>query len=505
MGSAAAASAPGAGANRFFYSLELMSALHIMRNASMHQLKIAAVLLCAQEAATPATPAAPAAPVAAAATTPAAPAPAAPAAAAPVKGFTPPASSTGKTIDSIAVVVNDEVITRNEVAARIKSVEQRMKAQNVPLPDPTDLRRQLLERMIVERAQMQLAKEMGVRVDDITLDRAIGRIAEQQKMTVQDLRNQMEKEGTPFATFREEIRDEIIMQRLREHEVDAKIQISDAEVDNFLAGEKAAASEQIEMNLSQILVRIPENSSPEQIAARRARAEEVSRQLRTGADFAKMAATYSDASDALSGGEIGWRNSDRLPPLFTEQLLKLKAGQITPIIKSNTGFHILKLVDRRTAAEAQAVAAVQQTHARHILLKVTPTMSAADAKRKLADFKERIENKTATFEDLARQFSNDSSASKGGDVGWLSPGDTTPEFETAMNALKPGQISDPVESSFGYHLIEVLERKTDDVSKEKERNAARNALRERKLEEATEDWAREVRDRAYVEIRPDDQ
>ena len=313
-----------------------------MRNASMHQLKIAAVLLCAMSGATTSSVwAQQAAPVA----TKPAPAAAKPA---PAKGFTPPASSSGKTIDSIAVVVNDDVITRNEVAARIKSVEQRMKAQNVPLPDPADLRRQLLERMIVERAQMQLAKEMGVRVDDQTLDRAIGRIAEQQKMNMQELRNQMEKEGTPFATFREEIRDEIIMQRLREHEVDAKIQISDSEVDNFLAAEKAAASEQVEMNLAQILVRIPENSTPEQIAARRSRAEEVSRQLRTGADFAKMAATYSDASDALSGGDIGWRDSNRLPPLFTEQLLKLKPGQITPIIKSNTGFHILKLVDRRS-------------------------------------------------------------------------------------------------------------------------------------------------------------
>ena len=467
-----------------------------MRNASMHQLKIAAVLLCAMSGATTSSAwAQQAAPAAApAATKPA-----------PVQGFTPPASSSGKTIDSIAVVVNDDVITRNEIAARIKSVEQRMKAQNVPLPDPADLRRQLLERMIVERAQMQLAKEMGVRVDDQTLDRAIGRIAEQQKMSMQELRNQMEKEGTPFATFREEIRDEIIMQRLREHEVDAKIQISDSEVDNFLAAEKAAASEQVEMNLAQILVRIPENSTPEQIAARRSRAEEVSRQLRTGADFAKMAATYSDASDALSGGDIGWRDSNRLPPLFTEQLLKLKPGQITPIIKSNTGFHILKLVDRRSAAEAQAVAAVQQTHARHILLKVTPTLSAAEAKRKLVDLKERLDNKAAKFEELARLFSNDSSAAKGGDLGWLAPGDTMPEFETAMNALKPGEVSEPIETSFGFHLIEVLERKSDDVSKEKERNAARNALRERKLEEATESWAREVRDRAYVEFRADDQ
>ncbi|MEC5162424.1 peptidyl-prolyl cis-trans isomerase SurA [Janthinobacterium sp. CG_S6] len=442
----------------------------------MHQLKIAAVLLCALSGAS-----APGAWAQSAA-----------------------AAATGKPIDSIAVVVNDDVITRNELAARIKTVERRMKAQNVALPEQADLQRQLLERMIVERAQMQLAKEMGIRVDDLTLDRAIGRIAEQQKMTVQELRNQMEKEGTTFAAFREEIRSEIVLQRLREREVDAKIQISDAEVDNFMAAEQAAAREQVELNLAQIMVRIPDNASPEQIAARRARAEEVMRQLRTGADFAKMAGTYSEAADALKGGEIGWRSPERLPPLFAEQLAKLKPGQVTPIIKSTGAFHILKLVDKRSAADAQASAAVQQTHARHILIKVTPTVSAYDAKRKLAELKERLDNKAAKFEELARLFSTDGAAAKGGDLGWLYPGDTMPEFEAAMAALKPGEISAPVETSFGFHLIEVLERKSDDVSKEKQRNLARNALRERKLEEATEDWQREVRDRAYVEFRADD-
>ncbi|HEV7817343.1 MAG TPA: peptidylprolyl isomerase, partial [Janthinobacterium sp.] len=427
----------------------------------MHQLNIAAVLLCtfgavsapawsqdakavaaqAQVAPAPAAPAsaeAPAqaapAPAAAAPAAPAAPAgaTAAPAASAPtaaaaastpakpaVKGFMPPSSSTAKTIDSIAVVVNDEVITRNELDKRIQTVVGRMNTQHVALPDAADLRRQILERMIVERGQLQLAKEMGVRVDDTTLDRAIGRIAESQKMSLQDMRNQMEKEGTTFAQFREEIRDEIIMQRLREHEVDNKIQISEAEVDSFMEQQKAAAAEKVEMNLSQIMIRIPDNASPEVIAARRARAEEVMRQLRTGADFAKMAATYSDSNDNLKGGEIGWRDPERLPSLFVEPLNKLKPGQVTPIIKSAGAFHILKLVDKRSLAEGQAAAAVQQTHARHILIKVTPTMSAADAKRKLAEMKERLDNHAAKFEDLARQFSNDSSASKGGDLGWL--------------------------------------------------------------------------------------
>ncbi|WP_332855066.1 peptidylprolyl isomerase [Duganella sp. S19_KUP01_CR8] len=420
------------------------------------------------------------------------------------KGFLPPGESGNVAIDSIVVVVNDDVITQRELGNRIKSVTARMKAQNVQMPDPADLRRQLLERMIVERAQLQMAKEMGVRVDDQQLDRAIGRIAEAQKLSVQDLRNQMEKDGTPYAAFREEIREEIIMQRLREHEVDAKIQISDAEVDSFMAAEKAAAAEQFEINISQIMVRIPDNATAEVIAQRRARAEEVMRQLRTGADFAKMAATYSDASDALQGGVVGWRQPERLPPVFAEALTKLKPGQVTPIIKSVGAFHILKAVDRRSLAEAQAVAAVQQTHARHILIKVTPTMSAADAKRKLAELKERLDNNAAKFEDLARLVSNDGSAAKGGDLGWLYPGDIVPEFEAAMNNLKIGEVSQPVETSFGIHLIEVLERKSDDVSKERERNTARQAIRERKVEEAAESWQREVRDRAYVEYRTDD-
>lgn len=464
-----------------------------MRNIRMHQLKLAAVLLCtlaagqaaAQASAKPAPVAAPSA------------------AAKPSSGFLPPASASAHVIDSIAVVVNDEVITKNEIAARVRTIEARMKGASAPMPDAADLQRQVVEAMIVERAQMQLAKEMGVKVDDQQLDRAIMRIAEQQKMSLQDMRNQMEKDGMPYATFREEIRNEIMMQRLREHEVDNKIQISDAEVDTYMAAEQAAAAEQVEINIAQILVRIPENASPEQIAARKARADEVARQLRTGADFAKTAATYSDAPDALKGGEIGWRDPNRLPPLFAEQLAKMSKGQVTPVIRSNTGFHLIKLVDKRSAVETNKdkAAAQQQTHARHILLKVSPTMTAADAKRKLAELKERLDNKAAKFEELARLFSTDGTAAKGGDLGWLYPGDSVPEFETAMNALKPGEVSGVVETPFGYHLIEVLERKSDDASKERQRTAARQVIRERKMQEATEDWARQVRDRAYVEFR----
>ena len=463
----------------------------MMRKASVHQINLAAVLLSALVAGpvTAQTAAKPAAPAAAAA------------AAKPSSGFLPPASANANVIDSIAVVVNDEVITKNEISARVRAVEAGMRAQKAPVPDAADLQRQVVESMIVQRAQAQLAKEMGVKVDDTMLDRAIGRIAENQKMSVQELRNQMEKAGTTFAAFREEIRNEIMMQRLREHEVDSKVQVSEAEIDTYMAAAKAAAADRIEVNIAQILVRVPENASPEQIAARAARAEEVMRQLRTGADFARMASTYSDAPDALKGGDIGWRDADRLPPNFSTELRKLEAGQVTPILKTNVGFHILKLAGKRSLASETDKAVVEQTRARHILLKVTPTMTEAEVKRKLLEIKEKMANNAGTFEDLARQYSQDGSASKGGDLGWLYPGDTVPEFETAMNALKPGDTSDIVQSPFGFHLIQVVERKSEDVTQQKERNVARQVLRDRKMQEAMEDWMRQVRDRAYVEFR----
>jgi peptidyl-prolyl cis-trans isomerase SurA len=476
-----------------------MSASLNMRTTRLHQVKLAAVLLCAlaagdvlaQASGAPATPAA------------GVPAAAKPAAGAPAGGFLPPASSNAKVIDSVYVIVNDEVITKREVDNRVNEITARLRAQNAQLPDPEDLRRQVVEAMISERAQLQLGKEYGIRVSDIELDRAIGRIAESQKMSVQEMRNQMEKEGMTFAQFREQIRNEIIMQRLIDHEVDAKIQVSEAEIDTYLAAEKAAAADRVEVDISQILVRIPENASPEQIAARKARADEVARQLRTGADFAKMAATYSDSPDALQGGAVGWRDPNRLPQTFSVELLKLKPGQVTPVMRTNVGFHILKVNNVRKPEDQQhqEQAAVQQTHARHILLKITPTQSEEDDRKKLLDLKAKIESKQASFEDLARQNSQDSYASKGGDMGWVEAGDIPDELATVMNGLQPGQISDPVKTPFGMHIVQVVERKTEDASKDKERAVARQVLTERKRQEAMEDWARQVRDRAYVEFR----
>jgi peptidyl-prolyl cis-trans isomerase SurA len=464
-----------------------MNIFHTMRNArnSAQGIKLAMLLFCAVAAAAPA------------------------ARAQSDSGASPSSAQASKTprvalADAIVAVVNNEVITRQELLDQMRVVEARMKSQGIALPPEQEFERQLLERMIVDRAQLQLAKEDGIRVDDSTLDRAVARIAEQNKMSLPEFRAQLEREGTPFASFREEIRDEIVMQRLREREVDNKIQVSESEIDNYLAAQAGAAQAQ-EFNVSHILVRIPENATAEQIAERRKRAEGVLQQLQAGGDFAKLAATYSDATDALTGGDLGWRSPDRLPQLFIDTLADMKPGDISPIVKSANGFHILKLTGKRSPSggQASAGAPVQQTHVRHILIKVNQIVTPAEARRKLVELKQRLDNHAATFEELAKLYSNDLSASRGGDLGWVYPGDTVPEFERAMNALKPGQISEPIESPFGFHLIQVLERKTDEVSQERQRQLARQAIRERKLEEATQDWLRQLRDRAYVEYRFD--
>jgi len=315
-------------------------------------------------------------------------------------------------IDAIAVVVNTEVITLKEIEERLRLVEQRLKRQNIQLPAREVLQKQLLERMIVNRAQMQLARETGIRIDDLLLDRAIARIAEQNKLTVQAFRDQLEGDGLSFARFREEVREEITLQRLREREVDNKIQITDAEIDNFLAAAAGnAEGAQTEINMAQILVRVPENATPEQIAERRKRADQALAQLNSGVEFAKVAASFSDAGDALTGGELGWRSASRLPQLFLDATEKIKEGEVAPLVRSANGFHILKVIGRRSAGMAKTGpgAVVQQTLARHILIKVNQIVSAVEARRKLVELKERLDNKAAKFEELARLYSNDGS------------------------------------------------------------------------------------------------
>jgi len=417
-------------------------------------------------------------------------------------------ASSPELIDAIVAVVNTEVITQADLTLRTAVVMRNLKSKggkSGKVPSQEVLQKQILEHMIVERAQVQKAKELGLRIEDRTLDAALSKLAEQNKTSMADFRKRVEREGTPYVQFREQFRAELLIRRLREKEVENKIQVSDSEIENFLA-EYGMSHDQQEFHIAHILIRIPENASPEQINASRKRADEALGKLRGGADFAQTAIGYSDGENALEGGDMGWRLRERLPQLFGDAVIQMKIGEVGGIIKSANGFHILKLIGRRsTSSKAMPMpTAVQQTHARHILVKVNQVVSADEAKRKLKDIKQRIENKAATFEELAKAFSNDSSANKGGDLGWIYPGDTVPEFERAMNGLKIGQISEPIESPFGFHLIEVVERKTDEVSQERLRMVARNAIRARKRDEAILEWLRQIRDSAYVEYRLDD-
>ena len=420
---------------------------------------------------------------------------------------TPP-TDTQKTLDQIAAVVNGEVITRLELRERIDSAVKIMNRQGTQLPPSNIIERQVLERMIVEKAQLQFAVENGVRVDDLQLDRAVQRVAESNNLSVQQFRDRLEKEGTSFAGFRDDLRQQIMIERARGREVDDKVQVGEGEVDAFLAEQSGSGAGAVpEVDVAQILVRVPEQASPEEVEKQKAKADDLYKQASSGGDFAKLAATYSQAPEALQGGDLGFRSQDRLPQLFVDAIAPLQVGQIAPPVKSGNGFHILKLVAKRGAGAATSPNGpppVEQTHARHILIKVNEVVSAEQARTRLEDVRSRIVNKTASFEDMARAYSNDASASRGGDLGTLYPGDTVPEFEKAMNALQPGEISQPVQTPFGYHLIEVLERKKQDVAEDRKRLLARQAIRERKIDEASDSWARELRDRAYVEMRIDD-
>ena len=402
-------------------------------------------------------------------------------------------------VSRIVAVVNNEVITQFELNDRMRIVMQQLKKRGTPLPPQDVLEKQMLERIITDRVQLQLAKETGIRVDDLQLDKTLQRIAQENNLTVDAFRGTLEKDGVSFAKFREEIRDEIILGRLREREVENRITVSDGEVESFLNSRAAQTGGEDEFNLAQILVRVPEQASPEQIQSKRAYAEKAWSELKK-VDFAQVAASYSDAPDALQGGVLGWRAASRLPTLFLETVNGLKPGEISAVLRSPNGFHILKLIDKRSKG---GVLIVQKTHARHILIKTSEIVSETDAKNRIIQLKERVDN-GANFAELARLHSEDGSASKGGDLGWLSPGETVPEFERAMDALKPGEISVPVKSPFGWHLIQVLERRSEDVSKERQTLMARQEIRARKADEAYENWLRQLRDQAFVEYRLED-
>lgn len=402
-----------------------------------------------------------------------------------------------KPVDRIVAVVNSEVITAREHKARLEIVESQLKRQGTALP-PTDvLEKQVLERMITDRVQLQQARELGVRIDDLQLDQALQRIAASNNMSLANFRAALEKDGIPYARFREDIREEMTISRLREREVDNKIAVSEAEIEAFIESQSKSGPAGEEFEIAHILVRVPEAATPEVLAERRQRAEEAVRKLNAGEPFAQVAAAYSDAPDALQGGVIGYRKLDRLPSLYAEAVSPLAAGDLSDILRSPNGFHVVKLQGRRGGA---ALPPVQQTRVRHILIRVDEVVSEADAKFKLESLRERLQN-GANFAELARLYSQDGSAAKSGELGWIYPGDTVPEFERAMDALKQGEVSRPVQSPFGFHLIEVLERRIQDVSDDRRRLMARAALRERRSGEAYQDWLRQLRDRAYVELR----
>ena len=410
-----------------------------------------------------------------------------------------PAHAAVQPLDHIVAVVNDEVITRQELDKRYQEVQRNLSRQNTPLPPRDVLEKQLLERMVTELALQQHARSTGVRVDPAQVERALQRIAEQNKLDMAGLAAALEREGQSLDSMRNTIRNELLVARARERDVDNRISVSDAEIEGYLQTQAQQGAE-TEYNFSHILVTVPENASPESIQARRARAEDILAQLAAGADFAQLSASHSDAPNALQGGAFGWRASGKLPTLFADALKPLQPGQVSPLLKSSNGFHILKLNDKRGL---DAPLSVTQTHARHILIKTNELTSEADARNRLLQLKERIDN-GVKFDELARLHSEDASASKGGDLGWINPGDTVPEFENAMNALQPGEVSVPIQSPFGWHLIQVLERRKQDVTQERQKLVARQAIRERKAEEAFQDWVRQIRDSAYVELRPID-
>ena len=400
-------------------------------------------------------------------------------------------------LDRIVAIVNKEVITQFELNDRIARVQKEIQRRGTSSVDRAEIEHQVLERIIVEKVQLQFARDSGMRVDDLELDRTVNRVAEGNKLSLTEFRQRLEGDSIPFDKFRDELRNEILLSRLRDREVTSKLTVSEGEIDNLILEQSEKKEIGTEYNVAHILIRVPEQATPPQVEARRARAEEVVRRLKDGTDFAQLAATYSDSPDALQGGVMGWRSEQRLPELFVEALAGLKPGGASGVFRSPAGFHVIKLLDMRGAG---APLLVEQAHVRHILVRTNDLVSEDEAKRKLLGLRERIVN-GVDFAELARLNSDDGSASRGGDLGWVYPGDTVAEFERAFAELKPMEVSQPVKTPFGWHLIQVLERRTADVSYDRRRVEARKALLDRKGDEAYQEWLRQLRDRAYVELR----
>ena len=402
--------------------------------------------------------------------------------------------------DFIVAVVNSEPVTNNEVRSKLIRAEQQLSQQGAVLPPRSELARQVLERLISDKAQLQLAKTSGVRVDESALDNAVLSVAQQNQLSVEELRRRLTADGIAYGQFRSDIRDELLVTRLRQREVDARVSVTDADIDQFLREQDGNTDiANVEINLAQILVLVPENATPQQLAALQAKAVQAAEKARAGGDFAALINEFSDSPATAAGGSMGLRSADRYPALFVEATQNLRSGGIAGPIRSGAGFHVLKVIEKKQAGMPGVN--ITQTRARHILLRPGAQLTEAAAAEKLADIKKRVAAGQADFAQQARENSVDGSANDGGDLGWANPGTFVPEFEQVMNGLAAGQLSDPLTSRFGVHLIQVLERRTNQLSTREQRELARNLLREKKQEEAYLVWAQEVRGRAYVEYR----
>lgn len=420
-----------------------------------------------------------------------------PALAQPAGGTSSPAAQL-RQADFIVAVVNSEPITNQDVRARLQRVEAQTTRQGNAAPRE-QLIREVLERLILERAQLQLARQAGVRSDDAAVDQAVADVARQNQLSVDELQRRLSADGLTLSRFREDIRDELTLNRLRDREVDSRVKVSEQEIDQFLAAQKDAVGVgPLSLRLGHILVAVPEDATPEQVTNLQSTAQGIVQRLRAGADFASLARSSSASPEKEAGGDLGLRPADRYPPLFVEATQGQPVGALVGPVRSGAGFHVLKVLEKK---QGDAIALVTQTRARHILLRTGPRLSENAARQQLAQFKRRVEAEQADFASLAREFSDDGSAKQGGDLGWASPGMFVPEFEQTMNRLAPGQIADPLVSRFGVHLIQVLERRQMEMSERERRDAAKAQVREKKVEEALQTWLQDVRGRAYVEFR----
>ncbi len=403
--------------------------------------------------------------------------------------------------DYIVAVVNSEPITRNELTNRTERLRRQLAADGASLPSADVLEREVLERLVLERVQLQFAREAGVTVDDLAVAQAEDGVARQNSVSKEAMYRQLAADGISPAQFRRELRNQLVLQRLREREVTAGVKVTEFDIDQYLREQqqqRGGAAAPLELNLGHVLVSVPEDASAAVLAEREARARRVAERARAGEDFPALAREFSDAPEAGQGGRMGLRPADRYPELFLQSVATLPVGGVAGPVRSGAGFHILKVLEKTQAGSA---ATVVQSHARHILLRTGPQLSEAAAAAQLADYRKRIVSGLASFESLAREHSQDGSAQQGGDLGWSTPGRYVPEFEAALEGLRPGEVSQPVVSRFGVHLIELIERREAKLTPREQREVAREAVRQKKMEEAYATWVREQRARAYVEYR----